>query len=188
MDFARNDISWFRYEPEFLGNRKLPKEDRMSLEIKRLSLEQVAARYSPGVRGDANGWLREELDKHFPDRRKTNHGYTGRQMELVDCMETLDVPQLKDFQMFCTHTRNYENLTMGGEPLTDPFLFYFELPPTQDPATEKALIVEIREVIAETSNMSAAELGNFARDCVGKDVVTPSKKQSTKKPAGEKDK
>ena len=170
MDFGNMDISWFRFVPEFRGNRDLPKEERLSLEIRRLSVAEAQARYAPDIRGNYQSWRRNELAKRFDMEDLGSLPEADR--ELVQQVNLLDPNVVKDFQMFCRHSRNFENFYFDGKEESDPFHLYFKLPAMVCPTTGKGLIEEIKTAIAETLSMDGHELGNFVEACAGSSPTT----------------
>ena len=188
MNFSAAVPSWFRYEPDFDGNRKKKKDDRIACEIKRLSMAEVVARYAPDVRGDCSRWLISELEKRFMKKEnfpvgtalKDQFDVNEAEQEYIDALMIMDPVQLKEYQLFCKNTRNWENCQVDGMDVADPWVLYFYLfAYTDDEGANLAQNVTAK--IFETRELKANEVGNFEKSCVGPPGRTTARKTTQAK-------
>jgi hypothetical protein len=162
MELGTGGIDWFTYVPEFRGNRDLPEDQRLSLEIRCLRPVDMLAEFDDS-----------------PDQL-----YRWRDEALATQLEDPDYgPQIKRFglevlqtmRVFVEHTRGFRNFVFGGQALGDPAEVFVRLPisPDQDaPERGKGITQEINEVIKATAGMEADDLKNYVAQCSGISLAT----------------
>lgn len=146
-------ISTFRYVPRWKGNRELPENERISMTIRRMRSIDVLSVPS------------EEEIYEWRDRT-----FKGNTSKVVD----IPIQLLRILRVAIRHTSEFRNFFYDGEELTSGAdIFGIKLPmPSGD--TGDNLIIEINNILNETSNMNAQELEDFATPFIGKDTPTPT--------------
>ena len=197
MKFGNITPMWFRYEPQFPCIKKLKKDERPYCEMKRLTMNEAIARYAPGVQGDAQLWLNREVEKRYTVKDEDGNPVnvvTDEHIEMLDegdrdfvqSLKLLPDTIIKDFQVFCRHTRNWKNVLIGEQEENDPFNIFFQfyavfddkkLDDDGDPVRLADLICQ---EIYSTVRMSEEELGNFKRRFIGDETRGTSRSRKTK--------
>ena len=139
-------ITWFRYVPEWKGNRDLEETEQLSLEIRRL--KPIDTLYDEEEER-IHRWRDEHLKQWLDD---PEHGDGIRQM-------SIDI--LKLLKRFATHTRGYKGFVFDGIEKTDPIDIFLNIPNPATQSQSDSLITEIVTVLGETSHMTGNELKNF---------------------------
>ena len=139
-------ITWFRYVPEWKGNRDLNEDEQLSLEIKRL--KPINTLYDEDDEA-IHKWRDEHLKTWLDD---PEHGGNVRQMP---------VEVLKLLKRFVNHTRGFKGFVFDGVEKTDPIDIFLNIPHPPTTSQNDSLIMEIVQVLGETAHMTGDELKNF---------------------------
>lgn len=152
MELGNNSILWLRYVPTFKGNRDLPEEQRLSVEVRKLRSMDILAQASQMDNEDAAfAWRDEHLKDHLAD---PDYG------ELV---KQLPAHFITGLRQFMEHTRGFRNFVFNGKEETDGAKIFFNL---AGQMTEKDnLIIEIQDVIKKSADLEGEELKNFFWQC-----------------------
>ena len=163
MDFSAHDINWFRYVPEYMGNRELPEDEQMSLQIRRIPSSTVLAQM--GDYGSPIAWR----DKQLRRIRKSQEEYNE---EVIKAFKVMGQAELRLVQQFVEFSRDFRNFTWDGVEKADPLWIALHLPPHTCPTTEKTLSVEILDAQNTTITLYGDELKNFVSESAGEKVET----------------
>ena len=152
MELGDMGLRWIRLVPEFAGNRGLPPEEQLSLEIERVRTAEV-------MLSDGNdpeklrAWRESEGMRVWRD-----HPEFGPLIAQYDT-ETLAV-----FRQFAARTRAFRGFIFDGQVVTDSVEVFLKSPP--------ALTNEITTYINAASRLTGQVLGNFVSLCGGPPSVT----------------
>ena len=155
MDLGTKKSDWFKFVPEYQGNRAL-EEGQLSLEILPLrTIDQLTL--ADDDERTLTGWLEGEL---------------AIRPDLVEDMGSdvlrLKINTVKLMRLFVEHTRRYTHFEFDGEALDDPLEVFLRMPiPENSTGTEPNLLLEIRRAIEATAGLSQADLKNYVARCVG---------------------
>ena len=139
-------ITWFEYKPYWKNNRNLPKDEQLSLKIKRL--KPIDTLYEENEK-DLNKWRDVNLKNYLDDKEVALH------------IKQMPMEVLKLVKRFSSHTKDFRNFVFDGVEKTDPIDVFFNVP---NPTTENqndSLIMEVINVLGETAHMTGEELKNF---------------------------
>ena len=139
-------ISWFEYRPCWKNNRELPEDEQLSLQIKRL--KPIDTLYEDNEK-DLNKWRDENLKKYLDD---SDYSQQVKQMP---------VEVLKLIKRFSSHTKDFKNFLFDGKEKTEPIDVFLNIPNPANDDQSGSLIMEIINVLGETSNLTGDELKNF---------------------------
>ena len=139
-------VTWFRYVPEWKGNRDLDDSEQLSLDIKRL--KPINTLYDDDDEA-IHKWRDEHLRQWLDD---PEHGDNVRQMP---------VEVLKLLKRFVNHTRGFKNFVFDGIEKTDPIDIFLNIPNPTTTSQNASLIMEIGQVLGETAHLTGDELKNF---------------------------
>lgn len=140
-------IGWFRYEPEWKGNRALPAEERLSLEIRRLRPVDL---YSDDDEAFYTEWRDSYLKEHYGDR-----DYWPQILRFPSAI-------LGVLRRLTTHTRNWKNFEFEDGMKTDPIDIILEMPTPPGADQNEGLLWEVTTVLSQTANLTGAEIKNYS--------------------------
>lgn len=140
-------LTWFKYTPNWKGNRDLPESEQLSVEIKRL--RPVDTLYEESEES-INKWRDEQLKRWINDP------------EYGDAITQMPLDVLRLIKRFATHTRKFQNFVFGGEEKTDPVEIFLNIPNPTTSSQKDSLIMEIIQVLGETAHLTGQELKNYA--------------------------
>jgi len=140
-------ITWFRYIPEWKGNRDLDEGEQLSLEIRRMRpLDTLYEESEESI----HRWRDEHLKR-----------WLDNNAEEADNIRLMPIEVLKLLKRFASHTRGYKGFVFDGVEKTDAIDIFLNIPnPTTSSQTD-SLIMEIARVLGETANMTGDEVKNF---------------------------
>ena len=147
MDLGDYGFRWFTYVPEFNGNRDLPADERISVEIERMRTAEIMAQISQG-QDNMDRWMSSEALRPW-----TEGG------EFAPIIREWDDSTKRVFRQFVEHTRAWRNVTLGGNPAGDPVEIFLSTP--------FGFTSEITMAINAASRLSGQALKNFVRLCDG---------------------
>lgn len=155
MELAADVIDWFELVPVFNGNRDLPPEHRLSLEVKNLSQLDLM---------NQRGWEREGRMETWRDQiLKPQWGSDG--VIWPQIME-LSPEMLRGVRQFIAYTRSFKNFVFNGQEVTDPIRIAVRLMAGSNDL-ENGLFVEINGALNKAVNLSGDALKNFVAQCGG---------------------
>jgi len=146
-------ISEFRFTPKWKGNDQLPEDQRLSLTIKRLRAIDVLQDISDD---EAFAW-RDEAFKRWI--KKTGDGVTFK--GYAEGLDKIDPTTLRILRTVISHVDNLRGFLFDGKEVTDPTEVFVRLPMPAGEDQRENLMLEVFNVIGETSNMTGDELKNF---------------------------
>lgn len=152
-------VGWFRYEPQWKGNRALPEAERLSLEIRRLRPVDL---YSDDDDAFYTQWRDDEL--------KPKYGAT----EYWPQIARFPVPILGVLRRLTTHTRNWQGFEFEHGMETDPIKIALEMPTPPGLQQSDGLLWEITTVLTETANLTADEVKNYKGPSAGMSTARAS--------------
>jgi hypothetical protein len=157
-------ISEFRYTPKWKGNDALPEGQRLSLSVKRLRAIDVLQDIS---NDEAFAW-RDNAFKRWIEKKGDTVTFTGYAAGL----EKLDPTTLRIMRTVLTHVDGLRGFMFDAKEVTDATEVFVRLPmPAGEDQTEN-LLLEIFNVIGETSNMTGDELKNYSSPSDGTAAAT----------------
>lgn len=160
MELGNNTILWLRYVPTYRGNRDLPEDQRLSLEIRKLRSVDILAQAGLADNDDAAfAWRDEHLKEHLAD---PDYG---------DLVKQLPAHFLNGLRQFASHTRGFRNFIFNGKEETDGAKIFFNL--AGNLSDSDNLIIEIQNVIKKSASLEGEELKNFFWQC-GTESSQPS--------------
>lgn len=152
MELGNSSILWLRYVPTYRGNRDLPEDQRLSLEIRKLRSVDILAQAGLIENDDAAfAWRDEVLKDHLAD---PDYGALVKQ---------LPAHILNGMRQFMDHTKGFRNFVFDGKEETDPARIFFNL--AGNMAEADNLIIEIQNVIKKSASLEGEELKNFFWQC-----------------------
>lgn len=165
MDFGTGGLNAFPFVPEYGGNRTLPADQQVSVEIVRPNTAQRLA-MDAITEATVFTW-RDQAMKGFMESS-----------EFADSIPSFSHNVLHVFRIVALFTRNWRNVFFDGRELTDPIEICLRLPiPTA--GEERALIREVYDAVIRSSELSGADLKNFVGQCAGNmPATTPTKTAS----------
>ncbi len=140
-------IEWFRYEPEFGGNREF-EEGRLALECRRLTNRELL------LQDDSDEAITKWRDNFL-------ESYDG---ESAQTIKEMVAPLVLLFRRWVTCTRAFENFEIRpGYCSNDPVEIFFELPLTPDAmqGKEENLTMEILRAISHATSLQGDELKKY---------------------------
>jgi hypothetical protein len=135
MDFGTGGVeSWNVFVPEYGGNRELPPDQRLSLEIRFLrSIDQMA--FAQQTEDGLFRWRKEHLKEWL------------EKDEYKDRILALGPDFLGTMKLLAEHTRAWQNFFFDGVEVTDPIELFIRLPLPK----RESLLVQLL-TLAETIN------------------------------------
>jgi hypothetical protein len=157
MDFGAGGFRSFRFVPLFGGNRELPPDQQISLEIVRPT---VAERLAQDGESEAAlyAWRDTALKQWVEDP------------ELGVAVKMMSPNVLTVLRAVVSHTRDWRGVTLDGRPLTDPAEICLHAPIPD--GSERPLVREVYDAVQRAAGLTGDELGNFASRCGGPFVGT----------------
>lgn len=154
MELGDGRIGWFLFVPRFNGNKDLPEEDRISMEIRKLrGVDICAMSDSPGA---LEAWRDEVLDEWL------------KHPEYGEKIKRFPPNVLNGMRQFVENSRNWHNVVFDGKRATDPVEIFLLLSSTD-------LVVEVNTAITTASQLYGDRLKNFVRACAGPGAGTSSR-------------
>ena len=168
MELGNAGVDWFVYEPEFMGNRELPEEERMSVELRRMStLDVLSINSSPG---GIRSWREKALAEMLKDEAKEEK------------VRNLPDDVLSTLRQFIEYTKNFNNFLFDGKQQTDPVRIFFDAPISPGGVS---LVKEIVDAIAEAASLYGDDLKNYASQFAGSlpETTSPTSEDESSRPA-----
>lgn len=123
-------IKWVRYVPEFGGNRDLPDDERMSLELKRLTAAELLA--GDKSADDLAAWRDEKIK--------------GLDGEYAETFKAIKAEHLAGIYSFVTYTRGFRNFLFDGEALDDGLLIALNVTSVNPQKTIHDLVQDLQRL------------------------------------------
>jgi len=158
MDLGSAKFEWFPYLPAYGGNRDLPEEEQLRLEVRRMRSLDRTDQISWTQEGVMETWRDQRLQKYLQDDA------------IAPIIQRLPLHLLMSLRQFLENTRGYKGFVIDGEEETDPVEIYFHL--SADMLTKDGLLGEITTAIVRSAALSGDELKNFKEQCDGSKPLT----------------
>lgn len=139
-------LSWFDYVPQWKGNRDLPAEDQLSLQIRRLRPVDLYADEDEAVFSE---WRDTVLKEKYGD---TDHWPQ---------INRFPNPILGLLRRLTTHTRNWKGFEFEDGVKTDPLDIALNLPSPVGTDQSESLLFELTTVLSDTAHLTADEVKNY---------------------------
>ncbi len=153
MDLGNAQLEWFSYVPVFNGNRELPPEEQLRLDIRRMRSIDRMDQLSWGEEGAMHTWRDQTLQKYLQDD------------DVGPLLRRVPTAILVSLRQFTENTRNFENFVIDGEVQADPVEIFFHI--SASLLEEGNLLAEINAAIVRAAVLSGDELKNFKGQCDG---------------------
>ena len=148
MELGSAGLRWFRYVPEYDGNREQDETVRLSVEIRKLRMVDVL-----GIKEDDDSlfqWRDQSLQRILKDS------------EYEQAVKNFPARVLSGMRQFCSHTRNFRNWEFDGEPLDDAALIFLNLSiDAENPAD--GLLGEVNGAITTAASLYGEKLKNYVQ-------------------------
>lgn len=153
MDLGNAKFQWFPYVPEYNGNRDLPEEEQLRLEIRRMRSIDRVDQITWSEAGAIESWLEEYL-KNNPVEQ-----------DVLTILKRVHPGLMIRMRQFIENTRGYAGFVIDGEPQTNPLEIFFHLCANLD--EENNLLAEINNAIVKALTLEGEDLKNFKEQCAG---------------------
>lgn len=158
MDLGSAKFEWFPYLPVYGGNRDLPEEEQLRLEIRRMRSLDRTDQISWTQEGVMETWRDQRLQKYLQDDN------------LAPIIQRLPRHLLMSLRQFMENTRAYKGFVIDGKEETDPIEIYFHL--SAEMFEQGALLGEITTAVVRSAALSGDELKNYKEQCDGSKPLT----------------
>lgn len=154
MEFGSGGIESFTFLPTYGGNRELPYEEQISVEIIRPPTRDRLVQEGETER-DLFRWRDEHLSAWLQNP------------EFGEAIKAFSPAVLLVLKFLQKYTRKWKGILYDGAELTDPVEICLKLPipPPSDP--EPALVREVYDAIMRASALGGEQLKNFVSGCDG---------------------
>jgi hypothetical protein len=149
MELGTDGVRWVRLVPEWRGNKDLPEEEQLSLDIQRLTTAEIYSLDETTL--TLKGWIEQQIDKFPGDPLR----------EEMEKAKDFPLSILSMGRQFVDNTRNLKNFIFDKKEEKDPFKVFILSTPSGD--AELSLVSFINARITDVSTQFGDELKNSVR-------------------------